>query len=133
MVCASREAEKIGSKLNVITSRHNCLWLSLTSFVGLSDLANQELNELIREAINEIRFFRIMYAAIWIPLFTLLIILSYVNYRLYKKQLSEASVESADGRPLVSLRKDLYELIAKKGEDVDSFVNKVVEESLKSN
>jgi hypothetical protein len=103
----------------------------LTPLVGLIDLTDEELNELIREAINEIRSFRIMYAAIWIPLFTLLIILSYVNYRLYKRQVSEANIELGGDIQSVSLRKDLYDSIVERGKDVDSFVNTVVEESLK--
>jgi hypothetical protein len=120
---------KIGGwrKLHFMSFASCCLGVALTSLTQLSD---HELNELIREAIDEIRFFRIMYAVIWIPLFTLLLIISYINYRLYRQQTRQETIEISDNVQLVYLRKDLYEAVAKKGE-VNSYINKVIEESLK--
>ncbi|MGA2768119.1 MAG: hypothetical protein ABSF24_07380 [Candidatus Bathyarchaeia archaeon] len=69
-----------------------------------------------------------MYAAIWIPMFGALIAISVLNYLQYKRMLQKSNEEEARN---IVLRKDLYERMVERGGDIETYVNTVVEKSLK--
>jgi hypothetical protein len=100
----------------------------LTLLLLLAGTSDQELIDALHQATSEIAMFRWMYVAIWIPMFGALITISVLNYLQYKKMLQESTEEEARS---VVLRKDVYELMVERGGDIETYVNTVVEKSLK--
>lgn len=95
----------------------------------LQVMAEEELAEAIREAINEMRNFRLMYMGIWIPMFTALILVSLFGYLQYKAILKKEEEES--GRTF-TIRKDVHDILVTQGKDSEAYINKIIEESLRT-
>jgi len=61
-------------------------------------------------------------------MFGALIAISVLNYLQYKRMLQKSNEEEARN---IVLRKDLYERMVERGGDIETYVNTVVEKSLK--